>query len=100
LPYFIASKWEAHKGRGNNDFRTSKDFEDFVYALENVDDFEAQILNSPDHIRSYLLSEFKDIIDSSDFEEGLYAHLQGGYGGLDASYIQNKLKTALGIKIA
>jgi predicted nucleotidyltransferase len=26
LPYFMASKWEAFKGRGKNDYRTSKDF--------------------------------------------------------------------------
>lgn len=30
LPYFLASKWEAFKGRGKNDYRTSKDFEDIV----------------------------------------------------------------------
>jgi hypothetical protein len=38
LPYFVASKWEAFKGRGKNDYRTSKDFEDLVYVFENVDD--------------------------------------------------------------
>ena len=30
LPYFVASRWEAFKGRGKNDYRTSKDFEDLV----------------------------------------------------------------------
>jgi predicted nucleotidyltransferase len=34
-PYFIASKLEAFKDRGNNDGRTSTDFEDIVYVLEN-----------------------------------------------------------------
>jgi predicted nucleotidyltransferase len=33
-PYFIATKLEAHKGRGENDGRLSQDFEDIVYVLE------------------------------------------------------------------
>ena len=34
-PYFLASKIEAFKNRGNNDGRTSSDFEDIVFVLEN-----------------------------------------------------------------
>jgi predicted nucleotidyltransferase len=98
LPYFVASKWEAFKGRGNNDYRTSKDFEDLVYLLENVDDFEEQIQNAPEHLKAYLKEEFTPIINRSDFEEGLYAHLQGGYGSIDANYIRIRLQTALDIK--
>jgi predicted nucleotidyltransferase len=97
LPYFVASKWEAFKGRGKNDYRTSKDFEDLVYVFENVDDFEAQIQTSPAHVISYLREEFVDLINQDDFEEGLYAHLTGGYGGVDANYIRLRLQTALDI---
>jgi len=97
LPYFVASKWEAFKGRGNNNYRTSKDFEDLVYILENVDDFEEQIQNSPAHLFAYLRDEFRHIIFRDDFEEGLYAHLTGGYGSIDANYIRIRLQTALSI---
>jgi predicted nucleotidyltransferase len=34
-PYFLATKLEAFKDRGRNDGRTSHDFEDIVYILEN-----------------------------------------------------------------
>ncbi|MEO8762767.1 MAG: hypothetical protein ABI416_00675 [Ginsengibacter sp.] len=34
-PYFIATKLEAFKNRGKNDGRTSTDFEDIVFVLEN-----------------------------------------------------------------
>src|SRR6185437_3477605 len=47
LPYFVESKWEAFKSRGNNDYRSSKDFEDIVYVLQNSDDFERQIQEAP-----------------------------------------------------
>jgi len=98
LPYFVASKWEAFKGRGDNKYRTSKDFEDLVYVLENVDDFEEQIQRAPEHLLVYLRAEFEVIIDCDDFEEGLYVHLTGGYGGMDANYIRIRLQTALNIK--
>jgi predicted nucleotidyltransferase len=97
LPYFVASKWEAFKGRGKNVYRTSKDFEDLVYILENVDDFEKQMKEGPEHLRIWLREELSHIIDTDSFEEGLYAHLTGGYGGIDANYIQLRLKDSLGI---
>ena len=34
-PYFIATKIEVFKGRGKSDGRTSKDFEDIIFILEN-----------------------------------------------------------------
>ena len=34
-PYFIATKLEAYKDRGFRDGRTSQDFEDIIYVLEN-----------------------------------------------------------------
>jgi hypothetical protein len=43
------------------------------------------------------LNEFVDLIKRDDFEEGLYAHLTGGYGGIDANYIRLRLQTALNI---
>lgn len=98
LPYFVAAKWDAFKSRGNNDYRTSKDFEDLVYILENVDDFEEQFLNAPKHLVDYLKNDFAAIINRDDFEEGLYAHLTGGYGSIDANYIRERLQEAFNIK--
>ena len=98
MSYFIASKWEAFKGRGNNDYRTSKDFEDLFNIFENVDDFKEQIATAPEHLKNYLQKEFRPLIDDPDFEEGLFCHLTGGYGRVDPNYIFEKLKDAFGIK--
>lgn len=97
LPYFLASKWEAFKSRGANDYRTSKDFEDIVYVLENVDDFEEQMAVAPEHLKAYFHDSFKEIIHTDAFEEGLYAHLSGGYSGVDANYIVIRLQKAFGL---
>jgi predicted nucleotidyltransferase len=96
LPFFVASKWEAFKGRGT-DFRTSTDFEDLVYVFENAADFEDQLQMGPQHLKAYLRGEFEPLLDREDFVEGLYAHLSGGYGGIDANHIRNSLIMALNI---
>jgi predicted nucleotidyltransferase len=98
VPYFMATKWEAFKGRGKNDYRTSKDFEDLVYVWENVDDLEEQMQDVQGDIKEYLRLELAKVINKDDFEEGLYAHLAGGYRGIDASYIKVKLENAFGIQ--
>ncbi|KQR71801.1 nucleotidyl transferase AbiEii/AbiGii toxin family protein [Pedobacter sp. Leaf176] len=97
LPYFFASKWEAYLGRGKGDYRTSKDFEDIIYVLENVDDFEKQLKAAPDNVLEYLKEEISKVMFTDAFEEGIYAHLRGGYGGADATYIKMRLQDALGI---
>ena len=95
LPYFVATKWEAFLNRGKNDYRTSKDFEDLVYIWENVDDYDEQIHRATDHLKEYLVQAFSDRLDNDDFEEGIYAHLSGGYGGVDANYIKVKIEAGL-----
>jgi len=81
LPYFIATKWEAFKGRGKGDYRTSKDFEDIAYVIENAADFVHIMEAAPSHLKQYFQQEFTGIIHTDDFEEGLYAHSSRGYGG-------------------
>ena len=97
LPYFIASKWEAHKSRGKGDYRTSKDFEDLVYVFQNADDLQDQINNAPTHLQAYFKEEFQKVINTADLEEGLYAHMEGGYTNISAPEILLKLKEAFNI---
>lgn len=95
LPYFVASKWEAFKGRGKGDYLTSKDFEDLVYIWENADDYIEQILDGPEKVRSYLKEEFNTILHTDKFREGIYAHISGGYGGRDVNFIFLKIIESL-----
>ncbi len=92
LPYFIASKLEAFKGRGENDYRFSSDFEDIVYVLENNDDVERQIINAPDTVLQYLKNEFRKLLNDSNLEEGLYAHLEPKTALQQVIKIQNMLE--------
>jgi hypothetical protein len=75
-PYFIATKLEAYKGRGKNDGRTSHDFEDIVFLLENRSSiWEEMELTHPD-LREYLRSEFSKFLKSPYFFEWLDCHVE------------------------
>lgn len=54
LPYFIASKIEAFKSRGNNNYLYSTDFEDIVYVLENNANILSLLNESPKEVNEYL----------------------------------------------
>ena len=92
FPYFIATKLEAFKNRGNNDFRFSSDFEDIVYVLENNSNAENQLSNLPEQLKEYFSKTFQDLINQQDWEEGLYAHLEPRNAPQKIIMIENILK--------
>lgn len=94
LPYFLASKWEAHKSRGG-DLRTSRDFEDMVYVFENCKDFDDQLQTAPISVRKYLSDELTPLLDHPSFEEGLYCHMEAVRYGANAGKLIAKIKASL-----
>ncbi|MBK9792731.1 MAG: hypothetical protein IPP60_06420 [Sphingobacteriales bacterium] len=50
LSYFLASKFTAYNDRGNKEPRTSHDFEDITYLLDNRIHLAEEINNSPKDI--------------------------------------------------
>ena len=75
-PYFIATKLEAHKGRGGNDGRASHDFEDIVYVLENRETVWEEMNNADEAVKAYLQSEFQSLLDSPNLFEWIDCHVQ------------------------
>ena len=82
--YFIASKLEAFNNRGNNDGRTSSDFEDIIYVLENRKLIWDDLENTEMSLNNYLKSEFKKHMQHPFFEEWVDAH--AGYSNPPATY--------------
>lgn len=75
LPYFLATKFEAYNNRGNKEPRTSHDFEDIVYVLDNRMDIVAQLLKSPEDVKPFLKSEFESILADKIKQEAIYGNL-------------------------
>ena len=96
-PYFIASKIEAFKARGGEDFRTSHDFEDLVYVLENSKDLVEKLVNSPDNLQKYLKKEFKVFLQTPTIEEGIYGHTDPKFAHINTKKILEMLRNFLKI---
>ncbi len=84
LPYFIASKFAAHIERGGNDPRTSHDFEDIVYVIDNRTDIVAQIDKAPIDVKHYLMEQLKIILNHNAMQEAILGNL--AYDTRDVRY--------------
>ena len=75
LPCFLASKFVAHSDRGGNDPRMSHDFEDIIYILDNRTDWQQLVGNSDNKVKTYLLEQFQNILDSNRMQEAILGNL-------------------------
>jgi predicted nucleotidyltransferase len=94
-PYFIATKLEAFNNRGKNDGRTSTDFEDIVFVLENRFSIWEELNVAPDDVKNYLKDVLRQLLKTPHFEEWINSH--AGFGSPPATtYIINKLAEFIG----
>ncbi len=73
-PCYLATKFEAFNSRGS-DYRTSHDFEDIIYVLDNRTTIVEEIKNDNELIRNFLINEFKKINDLPSSQEIYSAHI-------------------------
>jgi predicted nucleotidyltransferase len=74
-PYFLATKLEAFRGRGRNDFRASPDLEDIVTVIDGRAEIMDEVRRSTADLRNYLGEEFRALLSNRDFREALPGHL-------------------------
>ena len=73
-PTYLATKFEAFNSRGG-DYRTSHDFEDIIYILDNRTTLVSEIEQAHPQIKEFLKNELGKIQKSPFREEILSAHL-------------------------
>jgi predicted nucleotidyltransferase len=76
-PVFIATKIEAFKGRGNNDFLDSHDLEDVITVIDGRNTLLQEVESSELDLRLYLKHEFSSLLSDPRFTESLHGHLPG-----------------------
>ncbi len=74
-PYFLATKLEAFKDRGKNDFYGSHDFEDIIYLLDNRTTIVKEILTSEENVQLYIKEELKTIKNHPQADEISAMHI-------------------------
>lgn len=73
-PCYLATKFEAFNSRGS-DYRTSHDFEDIIYVLDNRTTIQDEIKVCNNLIKEFLVSELKKINSHQSSEEIYSAHI-------------------------
>ena len=74
-PYFLATKLEAFKDRGKQDFLSSHDLEDMISVIDGRPEIVNDISNSPDNLKEYLAFEFLALMSNDQFLQALPGHL-------------------------
>lgn len=74
-PYFLATKLEAFKDRGKNDFYGSHDFEDIIYLIDNRTTIVEEILAADEDVCKYVKDELTSIKKHPQAEEILAMHI-------------------------
>ena len=67
-PYFLATKFEAYKGRGGGDALMSKDIEDILTVCMGRSSLVEEIYSSPQELRDYLSNVLLELHHHSEFE--------------------------------
>lgn len=71
--YFVATKFEAYLGRGNNDPLESRDIEDILILIDGRPELGQEILAAPTELRKYISAQFKSLTRQSMFEYAVNA---------------------------
>lgn len=71
---FLATKWEAFKSRGS-DPRTSHDFEDIIYIIDNNEEVVADIQNANKDVQEYLKEMSNEILNHPSRNEIIECHI-------------------------
>lgn len=61
-PYFVATKLEAYKGRGNNDPLASHDMEDILNIVDGRPELVAEIKAAQEDVRLYIAEQIDELL--------------------------------------
>ncbi len=75
-PYFLVTKLEAFNGRGGSDGRTSQDFEDIVFILEQRSTIWNELASADDEVRIYVVMEFLRLKSNPNLREWIDSHVE------------------------
>lgn len=75
--FFVATKLEAYKGRGNNDPLQSNDIEDILNVFDGRPELVDEIKQGSEKIQKYISAEFSKLLEQPEFEYAVQSTAQG-----------------------
>jgi hypothetical protein len=74
-PFFLATKLEAFKGRGQGDFFASHDLEDFISVVDGRSTLVTEIQATTAELRAYLRDKIRSLLATPGFLDALPGYL-------------------------
>ena len=74
-PYFLATKIEAFKGRGEGDYMASHDMEDIITVLDGRREIIDEIKSSSDKLKTFLSRTFRIFLTDENFLDAIPGQL-------------------------
>lgn len=95
-PYFVATKLEAYRGRGNNDPLSSHDLEDILNLFDGRPTLPKELAQSPPNLKRYIAENMTILLQHPSFQ---YAVQSAAKGSIDRqNLIFNRLALAANLK--
>lgn len=76
-PVFLATKFEAFRGRGQGDYLASHDLEDILTVVDGREQLIAETHAAPAELRKYLADQLSALLATGDFIQAIPGHLPG-----------------------
>lgn len=76
--YLLATKLEAFRTRGKEDFYGSRDFGDVVVMVDGREELPHELAEAPDPLRDYVAGQFAELSRHPVFDSGLEGALPSG----------------------
>jgi predicted nucleotidyltransferase len=70
-PYFMATKLEAFRDRGNNDVYLSHDLEDIITVVDGREELLTELVGAPAEVRAFVATAMQGILQNSIFSNVL-----------------------------
>lgn len=74
-PYFVATKIEAFRGRGQSDFIASHDLEDLIFVIDGRSTIVEEVQTETSLLRGYLRTEITGLLVTPGFIDALPGYL-------------------------
>jgi predicted nucleotidyltransferase len=81
--YFIATKLEAYRGRGNSDPLSSRDIEDLLAIVDGRSQIMDELAMSSAMLREYVQAGVAELLEEDDFDYAIQSSARGDKGRHD-----------------
>lgn len=79
-PFFLATKFEAFKGRGEGDVLASHDIEDILNVIDGREEVIDEVRSCPIELRNYIAEQIQKLLEHDDIQYAVQSCAQANTG--------------------